>query len=120
MFPMYSNKENVMIRSSSMCLAYVVALSVGAVSASADIGKGQKWYTKNCKECHGNGTKGASMHTQDEWDSLFANDSKAIILKHSGTKAEPFFKGEEFKDRSKHIRDFLFEYGSDSGNVPAC
>lgn len=109
-----------MIRSSTMVLIVSALLTLGSASAFADIIKGQKWYTKNCKECHGNGTKGASMHTQDEWDSLFANDSKAIILKHSGTKAEPFFKGEEFKERSKHIRDFLFEYGSDSGNVPAC
>jgi hypothetical protein len=91
-----------------------------STTASADIAKGQKWYVKNCKECHGDGSKGAALHTQDEWEELFGNSAKLLIKKHEGSKVELYFKSDEFKDRSKHIRDFLFEYGSDSGNVPAC
>lgn len=98
----------------------VVLVGIGVTPLSADIAKGQKWYTKMCKSCHGNGTKGAGMHTQDEWDELFKNGGSDIIKKHVGTAAEPYFKGESFQEKAKDIRDFLFEYGSDSGNVPAC
>lgn len=104
----------------SFFLPVILCTGVIVAPLSADIAKGQKWYTKECKSCHGNGTKGAAMHTQDEWNDLFANDSAEIIKKHIGTPAEAYFKGENFKNRSKDIRDFLFEYGSDSGNVPAC
>lgn len=104
---------------SSLFITMIMTMVVSTV-ATADITKGQKWYTKECKSCHGNGTKGAGMHTQDEWNDLFANENVEIIKKHIGTPAEAYFKGENFKNRSQDIRDFLFEYGSDSGNVPAC
>lgn len=101
-------------------MATVMGIAVMTTSASADINKGQKWYTKNCKECHGTGTKGAAMLTQNEWDDFFANNGEMIMKKHVGTKAESYFHGDRFKDQAEHLRDFLFEYGSDSGNVPAC
>ncbi|MDD2780196.1 c-type cytochrome [Sulfuricurvum sp.] len=104
----------------SFFLSVAVCTGIMTSPLFADVAKGQKWYTKECKSCHGNGTKGAGMHTQDEWDELFGNDNEQIIKKHIGTPAEAYFKGESFKNRSKDIRDFLFEYGSDSGNVPAC
>ncbi|MDD2839323.1 MAG: c-type cytochrome [Sulfuricurvum sp.] len=109
-----------MKKSASFFLAAVVAVGMMSTTASADIKKGQKSYLKTCKNCHGNGTKGAAMHTQDEWDDLFANNGAGIIKKHAGTKAEPFFNGDMFKAQSQDLRDFLFEYGSDSGNVPSC
>jgi len=92
---------------------------VNTVTA-AEVAKGQKWYTKECKDCHGDGGKGASMHTQDEWNELFGKNGAMIIKKHKETKAKPYFEGDDFQEHSKSIRDFLFEYGSDSGNVPAC
>lgn len=109
-----------MTKSTSLLLATVVAFGMMATTASADIKKGQKTYLKTCKNCHGNGTKGAAMHTQDEWEDLFAAGGANIIKKHAGTKAEPYFNGDGFKESSQDLRDFLFEYGSDSGNVPSC
>ncbi|MFA6188038.1 MAG: c-type cytochrome [Sulfuricurvum sp.] len=109
-----------MTKSTSLLLATVVAFGMMATTASADIKKGQKAYLKTCKNCHGNGTKGAAMHTQAEWEDLFANGGENIIKKHAGTKAEAFFGGSTFKGTSQDLRDFLFEYGSDSGNVPSC
>lgn len=109
-----------MMKSASYFLAALVAVGMMGTTASADIKKGQKTYLKTCKNCHGNGTKGAAMHTQDEWEELFANGGASIIKKHAGTKAEPYFNGEGFKDVSQDLRDFLFEYASDSGNVPSC
>ncbi len=109
-----------MTKSTSLLLATVVTFGMMATSASADIKKGQKTYLKTCKNCHGNGTKGAAMHTQDEWEELFAAGGASIIKKHAGTKAEPYFNGDGFKDSAQDLRDFLFEYASDSGNVPSC
>ncbi len=108
-----------MTKSTSLLLATVVAFGMMATTASADIKKGQKGYLKTCKSCHGNGTKGAAMHTQAEWEDLFANGGANIIQKHAGTKAEAFFNG-AFKNSAQDLRDFLFEYGNDSGNVPSC
>lgn len=109
-----------MTKSVSFFLSALVAVGMMSTTASADVKKGQKAYLKTCKNCHGNGTKGAAMHTQDEWDELFSNNADMIIKKHAGTKAEPFFNGESFKGNAQDLRDFLFEYGSDSGNVPSC
>lgn len=109
-----------MKKSTSLFLAAVVAVGMMSSTVSADDKKGQKAYLKTCKNCHGNGTKGAAMHTQDEWDDLFANGGASIIKKHAGTKAEPFFNGDGFKSQAQDLRDFLFMYGSDSGNVPSC
>lgn len=108
------------MKSTSFLLAAVVAVGMMSTTASADIKKGQKGYLKACKNCHGNGTKGAAMHTQDEWEDLFAAGGAKIIKAHVGTKAEPFFNGDGFKSQSQDLRDFLFEYASDSGNVPSC
>ena len=101
----------------------LVALLVGSAFApnlSADIKKGQKAYLKQCKKCHGNGTKGAAMKTQDEWAAAFANDGAGFKVWHKGTKGEKYANGKKFKKYAGHLKDFLYEYGSDSGNVPSC
>ncbi|MGZ8546545.1 MAG: c-type cytochrome [Sulfuricurvum sp.] len=109
-----------MTKSTSFFLAAVVAVGMMSASASADDKKGQKAYLKTCKNCHGNGTKGAAMHTQDEWDDLFANGGEKIIKAHANEKSAPYFNGAGFKAQAQDLRDFLFMYGSDSGNVPSC
>ena len=109
-----------MKKQTSVLMAIIVALGLMSTSASADIKKGQKGYLKTCKKCHGNGTKGASMKTQDEWTQLFADDGALIVKKHAGTKGEDFFSSDKFKKLAPHLKDFLFQYGSDSGNVPSC
>ncbi len=101
-------------------LLSIVAFGLLATNAQADVKKGQKGYLKKCKKCHGNGTKGASMQTQDEWTELFEEDGAMIIEKHEGTKAEKWFGGDGFKKLAPHLKDFLHHYGSDSGNVPSC
>lgn len=101
-------------------LSAVVAVGMMATTASADVKKGQKAYLKTCKNCHGNGTKGAAMHTQDEWDDLFANNGEKMIKAHANDKSAAYFGGETFKGDAADLRDFLHEYGNDSGNVPSC
>jgi mono/diheme cytochrome c family protein len=116
-----SLKKGIPMKTShSFFLLATFTLGLLSTVASADIAKGQKWYSKNCKECHGNGTKGSAMKTQDEWTEMFEKDGELIIKKHVGTKAQDYFSGDKFKSQSKDLHDFLFEYGSDSGSVPAC
>lgn len=86
----------------------------------ADVKKGQKRYIKVCKECHSDGAKGAAMKTQDEWEALFSDDGEAIIQRHDKTGAKSFFNSPKFLKYAPHLKDFLYEYGSDSGNIPAC
>jgi cytochrome c5 len=94
--------------------------AVLAMSANASVDKGQKLYLKACKSCHGNGVKGAAMNTQAGWDKAFANGAKTLIDKHQkDPKAAAYFNG-AFKGHANDLHDFLKEYGSDSGNVPAC
>jgi len=109
-----------MINKKSILLA-VGACFLMTTSLSADIKKGQKGYLKTCKKCHGNGTKGAAMNTQAGWTELFADNGALIISKHASIKkAKKTFKGKRFKKVRPHLKDFLFEYASDSGNVPSC
>ena len=111
-----------MKKSTAMLTSAFLAMGILSTSAMADgdVKKGQKAYLKNCKKCHGNGTKGAAMKTQDEWEELFEEDGKGIIDAHQGDKSEAFFKGDKFQKLAPHLKAFLYEYGSDSGNVPSC
>lgn len=105
-------------------LTAIVALGIGVAMGlaplDADVLKGQKLYLKSCKKCHGNGTKGAAIKTQDEWETLFEASAAELIEAHKGDSSEPFFNNEKFQEMTPHLRDFLYEYASDSGNVPSC
>ncbi len=105
----------------ALAVSMVVA-SMFATSASADVQKGQRYYLKLCKECHGTGTKGAAMKTVAGWGDAFANGGATLKKAHEkDEKASKLFQdGGMFDKTQEDLRDFLKEYGSDSGNVPAC
>ena len=109
-----------MKKQTSILLASLVALGMFSTAANADIKKGQKAYLKECKKCHGNGTKGAAMKTQDEWAAAFEDNGAVFKTWHKGTKGEAYAEGNKFQKSAPDLKDFLFEYGSDSGNVPSC
>ena len=112
-----------MKKSTSILLSSLVALGMLSTSAFADgsIKKGKKAYLKSCKKCHGNGTKGAAMHSQNEWNALFADGSKTLIEAHKDDKkAKKFFAKKKFRKLEPHLKAFLWEYANDSGNVPSC
>jgi len=108
------------MKSNRLIIAVLTALSLLSSVASADVKKGQKAYLKTCKKCHGNGTKGAAMHSQDEWEEFFTNNGEKIVQVHTDKKSKKFFNGKKFKKLSSHLKDFLYEYANDSGNVPSC
>jgi len=108
-----------MAKKGFVALAASLVMALGATHAMADTQKGQKFYLKTCKQCHGTGTKGAAMHTQAEWDEVFANDGEKFIKGHEGVDgAERMLKF--FPKIKDDLYDFLHFYGKDSGNVPSC
>lgn len=98
----------------------VLGLSFVSTSAFADSAKGQKIYVKKLKrDCKksgiANGGVLAKKHTQAEWKAI--NDSGK--LSDEIKKFCP--KSKTLKKRYlKHLYDFLYNFASDSGNVPSC
>lgn len=86
-----------------------------ATTASADVTKGQKLYLKKLKApCKINGVKFAHKHTQDQWEAIYEAGKFAAEVKKICPKA---------RMKSKyvpHVYDFVYEYASDSGNIPSC
>ncbi len=113
-----------MTRLFKLVAASLLLASVFATTASADAAKGQKYYLKTMKKFTGfNGTKFAAMHTQAEWEKLFADGGAGFIAEFSEKfpDAKDFFNSDNFKEKiMPHIKDFAIMYASDSGNVPSC
>jgi len=98
-------------------LVGAMAFTIGATTASADAGKGQKLYSKKLKKaCGMNGAKMAAKHSQDEWEEI-GTDGLADEIKNIC----PSVKGKALKGKYlEHYYDFFYEFANDSGNVPSC
>lgn len=99
----------------TLLFAVVVGLSFVSTTSFADAGKGQKLFIKKMKKpCGFDGGVMAKKHTQDEWKAL----QDAGKLNDELTKICP--KAKPLKDKYvSHVYDFLYNYASDSGNVPS-
>ena len=105
-------------------LLVVLALTMfGATASYADAAKGQKVYLKKFKsKFELNGAKFAALHSQSEWEELFANDAAGFIKEFSAKypgAADYLAKPKTLK-KINLIKDFCIEYANDSGNVPSC
>ncbi len=100
----------------SIVATSALLVSIATTAASADPAKGQKLYLKKLKKACGiNGAKMAAKHTQDEWEKIKDSGKLEDELKANCPKLK------DLKDKYLNdIFDFLYEYGSDSGNVPSC
>lgn len=91
---------------------------------NAAVYKGQKAYIETCKECHGGGQTLAGSKKQRAWTKMMDNDGEKLAQVHlNSKKAEPswsYFNSRSYTKNAKHLEDFLVDYASDSGNVPAC
>lgn len=98
-----------------LTVAALLGLTLLSSTASADVKKGQKIYLKKLKApCSINGSQFAQKHTQDQWEAIqeagkFADEVKKICPKAT-------IKAKYIPD----VYDFVYEYASDSGNVPSC
>ena len=99
-----------------LALTSFIGLTVMSITATADVAKGQKIYSKTVKsQCNNmSGSDFAGKHTQDQWEEIY----------DAGKLGEEIFKiCGEFKLNEKllpHLYDFAYEYANDSGNVPSC
>lgn len=101
-----------------IALGAAIVLAMGVTTASADVAKGQKLFTKKLKKaCSMSGAAIAGKHTQSEWsqineDGKLANEIKTIC---------PAVDDKNLQDKYlEHYFDFFHEYANDSGNVPSC
>ncbi len=97
--------------------------SAGSGVLMADVKKGQKHYLKSFKSKFNiNGTKFASLHTQDEWETLFMNEGEGFKKEFSVRypRSEKLLANPKIWNKLQHVRDFAIEYANDSGNVPSC
>ena len=94
----------------------IVGLGFLSTSAVADAGKGQKLFIKELKApCGFDGGTMAKKHKQAEWKAIFDAGKLNDELIKQCPNAKPL------KDSYvQHVYDFLYNYASDSGNVPAC
>jgi len=100
----------------SLLVVAIFSIGIFTTSAFADAGKGQKIYIKDLKPaCGFDGGTMAKKHTQSEWKAIQdAGKLNEELLKQC-PEAKPL------KDAYiEHVFDFLHNYASDSGNVPAC
>lgn len=100
-----------------IALTATLLLTAGTSVLSADADKGQKYFTKKLKSACGiSGAALASKHTQAEWQAIGVAGITAEIKNIC-----PKVKDSALKEKyHQHYYDFVFTYGSDSGNIPAC
>jgi hypothetical protein len=100
----------------SVVATALLITSVASTSMMASPAKGQKVYLKKLKKACGiNGAKMAGKHTQEEWEELKDSGKLEAELKSQCPNLK------DIKDsKLPDLFDFLYEYGSDSGNVPSC
>ena len=106
-----------MTKFTKLAVAALFAFAVVGTTASADVAKGQKLYSKKIKgACGFTGAKFAANHTQDQWEEIKEAGKFAAEMKTLCPKLE-----KSYKDKwDQHLYDFAYEYASDSGNVPSC
>jgi len=99
-------------------IVLVAFMAVGFLSSSAfaDMAKGQKIFVKEMKNaCGYSGGVMAKKYKQAEWKAIFDSGKLNDELVKQCPSAKPL------KDAYvEHVYDFLYNYASDSGNVPSC
>lgn len=104
-------------------LATLLLGAVAVTTASADADKGQRYYLKVFKPVTGfDGARFAAMHSQAEWEALFADNGKKFIEEWSAKYPDlkNFLESDKFQRILPDIRDFAVKYANDSGNIPSC
>ena len=99
----------------TLVFAAVVGLSFVSTASFAGAAKGQKLFIKKMKKpCSFSGGVMAKKHTQSEWKALHDAGSLNDEMIKFCPKAKPL------KEKYvSHVYDFLYNYASDSGNVPS-
>ncbi|WP_428737243.1 cytochrome C [Sulfurimonas sp.] len=105
-----------------IAITALLGLGLFATTASADAAKGQRIYQKKLKAtCHMTGAVFAAKHTQDEWAEFKDNGELVTEMTNICPAGKEFFESSKFESKfSSHLYDFVHDFASDSGNIPAC
>ncbi len=99
----------------TLVFAAIVGLSLVSTASFAGAAKGQKLFIKKMKKpCGFSGGVMAKKHTQDEWKAIYDSGKMNDELTKICPKAKPLKK-----KYVSHVYDFMYNYASDSGNVPS-
>ncbi|SHO81303.1 hypothetical protein MNB_SV-15-869 [hydrothermal vent metagenome] len=105
-----------MTKFTKLALTALFTFAVVGTTASADSNKGKKLYIKKLRaDCGISGSKFAAKHTQDDWEAIKEAGKMVDEVKKLCPKATNF-KAKYIPD----LYDFVYEFASDSGNVPSC
>ena len=107
---------------SKLTMAALLGLTVLSTSVYADAAKGQKIYQKKLKEtCGKSGGVFAASHTQMEWESAKDEGTLTEMMEAQCPSGKSFFESGKFQKKYKsHLFDFVYDFASDSGNIPSC
>ncbi len=93
-------------------------------TADAAIYKGQKFYVEDCQSCHPSECDIVTSKTKDAWQKMMKDKGRGLARVHLSykktEKSWEYFDSEKYKNRSRHLKDFLVEYAKDSGKVLVC
>jgi len=105
-----------------VALAALIGFGLVGTAANADADKGKRIYQKKLKEkCGFTGAVFAAKHTQDEWAEAKENGELGKMMEEACPAGKDFFESAKFKKKfSSHLYDFVHDFASDSGNIPAC
>lgn len=100
-------------------------LAIGVIGTlDAAVYKGQREYVKKCRSCHGDGQKLVSEREIVEWQEMMTQKGAGLAAIHlesdEAKDSWEYFESRKYEKKVKHLLDFMEEYASDSGNVPAC
>lgn len=105
-------------------LIFIASALLFASLADAAVYKGQKIFVKKCVDCHTEGQSFVSSKSSYEWEDYMANKGEKLAEVHldneQAKSSWKYFESKKYKKKTKHLADFLYEFASDSGNVPAC
>ena len=63
----------------------------------------------------------AASHTQMEWESAKNEGKLAEMMEAECPAGKDFFESKKFKTKyESHLYDFVYDFASDSGNIPSC
>ena len=98
-----------------LTISALLGITLATTTLSADVNKGQKLYVKKLKnKCELSGSAFAGKNTQDKWEEIYDAGKLSEEIKK-------ICKGHTVDEKLlPHIYDFVYEYASDSGNVPNC
>lgn len=90
---------------------------------AADVNKGKRYYMKNFKQKFKlSGLEFVQLHTQAEWEALFADDAHGFIAEFSQKypKHAKYLSNPKLSEKLQDLGDFAVTYASDSGKIPSC